>query len=235
MAQFNPFDSDSVLQEVGPIVPIILREAMDSGFDAYRRSRDLDPAGHVDYRATTRANMLVDRIYPFLEDLVRTADPSGSLLRTRTTDNGRATELYSGRDLCAKIKRIRDRVRTPAEDLEVEEAIGFEVFETGLPQNVKTARVLKQLDPYGFAERQLLLPYVPPVQVPDDGRERLCLIASFDLDLLEVRLERPRLGLYDSKRAIWTHALPDLPLETITSISPQLADRVDALRRLRTA
>ena len=71
MAQLNPDDSDSVMTELGEIVPVILREAMDSGFDAFRRCRALDPVGYADYRQTTLANMLADRIYPFLIALGR--------------------------------------------------------------------------------------------------------------------------------------------------------------------
>jgi hypothetical protein len=48
MTPINPFDDNSVMEELGQIAPVILREAMDSGFDAYRRSRALDPVGHAD-------------------------------------------------------------------------------------------------------------------------------------------------------------------------------------------
>src|SRR5450755_2714368 len=103
MTQLNPDDSDSVMTEVGEIVPVILREAMDSGFDAFRRSRVLDPVGYADYRPTTLANMLADRIYPFLIALVAAGDPQGLHLRTRLTENGRATELWIGSELYTKV------------------------------------------------------------------------------------------------------------------------------------
>src|ERR1700722_8527215 len=41
MPELNPDDTTSVMTEVGEIAPVILREAMDSGFDAFRRSRAL--------------------------------------------------------------------------------------------------------------------------------------------------------------------------------------------------
>jgi hypothetical protein len=237
MTQINPFDDGSVMDELGRIAPVILREAMDSGFDAYQRSRMLDPVGHADYRPTTRANMLADRIYPFLIALVDAADPQGLHLRTRTTDNGRATELWIGSELYAKVKRIKDRLRpaTPADDLEVDGVVDVQIIEQGLPRNIPTGRVIRQRQPGTYTGSQLALPGIPPVQVPDDGRERLCLVAGFDLDLIEGRMERYRIGLYDSKRALWTRPLPELELDVIATISPALAEQVSALRQARLA
>lgn len=237
MPPINPFDDDSVTQELGEIVPIIVREAMDGGFDAFRRSRTVDPFGHADYRATTRANMLADRIYPFLIALVDAADPDGLYLRTRTTDNGRATELWIGSELYTKVKRIKDKVRpaTPEDDVEVDDVVDVQIIEHGLPQNIPTGRVLRQRNPGGYTGAQLTIPGVPPVQVPDDGRDRICLVASFDLDLTETRMERYRIGLYDSRRALWTRPLPELELDVIARISLTLADQVDTLRQARSA
>lgn len=237
MADINPIDSDSVMAEVGEVVPVILREAMDSGFDAFRRSRDLDPVGYADYRPTTLANMLADRIYPFLISLVAVADPQGLHLRTRLTGNGRATELWIGAELYAKVKRIKDRVRTATaeDDVEVDGVIELQIIEEGMPQNIRTGRVIRQRDPEGLIGAQLPLPGVPPVQIPDDGRERLCLIAGFDLDVTEERLERHRIGLYNEFHSLWTRPLPELELTAIASISPVLADRVSHLRQARQA
>jgi hypothetical protein len=237
MPQLNPDDSDSVMSEVGEIVPVILREAMDSGFDAFRRSRALDPIGYADYRQTTLANMLVDRIYPFLIALVAAADPQGLLLMTRLTENGRATELWIGSELYTKVKRIKDKVRpaTPEDDVEVDGIIDLEIIEEGLPQNIPTRRVNLQRSPLAYTGAQLVLPGIPPVQIPDDGRERLCLIAGFDLDVTEERLERHRIGLYDARRSLWTRSLPELELDTIAQISPVLADQVNTLRQARRA
>jgi hypothetical protein len=239
MAKLIPDDSDSVMGEVGEVVPVILREAMDSGFDAFRRSRALDPVGHADYRQTTLANMLADRIYPFLIALVAAADPEGLLLRTRLTDNGRATELWIGSELYAKVKRIKDRVRpaTPEDDVEVDGMMDLDIIQEGLPQNVPTGRVIRQRLPGSYTGTQMPLTYpgVPPVQVPDDGRERLCLVAGFDLDVTEERLERHRIGLYEAKRSLWTRPLPELELDAIVRISPSLADQVNTLRQARQA
>lgn len=237
MTPINPFDDNSVMDELGQIAPIILREAMDSGFDAYRRSRALDPIGSADYRATTRANMLVDRIYPFLIALVDAADPQGLYLRTRTTDNGRATELWIGSELYTKVKRIKDRFRpaTAEDDVEVDNEVDIQIIEQGIPQNIPTGRVNRQRQPGLYTGAQMTLPGIPPVQVPDDGRERICLVAGFDLDLTEDRLERYRIGLYDSKRALWTQPLPELELDVIATISTSLAEQVSALRQARSA
>jgi hypothetical protein len=237
MTPINPFDENSVMAEMGPIAPIILREAMESGFDAYKRSRSLDPVGFADYRPSTRANMLADRIYPYLIELVHVADPDGLHLRTRTTDNGRATELFIGSELYTKVKRIKDRSRraNAEDDVEVDGVIDMQIIEDGVPRNIPTGRVLRQLQPGAYIGRQLGLPGIPPVQIPDDGSERLCLVAGFDLDLTEDRMERYRIGLYDSKRAIWTQSLPELDLEVIASISTPLAEQVEVLRQARSA
>ncbi len=237
MNQLNPDDSDSVMAEVGVIVPVILREAMDNGFDAFRRSRALDPVGYADYRQTTIANMLADRIYPFLIALVASADPQGLYLRTQLTQNGRATELWIGSELYTKVKRIKDKVRpaTPEDDVEVDGIIDLEIVEEGLPQNIPTGRVVRQRSPFAYTGAQLPIPGIPPVQIPDDGSERLCLIAGFDLDVTEERLERHRIGLYDAKRSLWTRPLPELELDAIAQISPVLADQVNTLRQARQA
>ncbi len=210
---------------------------MDSGFDAFRRSRELDPVGYADYRQSTLANMLADRIYPFLISLVATGDPDGLHLRTKLTQNGRATELWIGSELYTKVKRIKDRIRPSKaeDDVEVDGIIDLQIIEEGLPQNIPTGRVRRQQSPSFYTGAQLPLPGVPPVQVPDDGRNRLCLIAGFDLDLTEERLKRHRIGLYDAKRSLWTRSLPVLELDLIAQISPGLADRVETMRKTRSA
>jgi hypothetical protein len=48
-------------------------------------------------------------------------------------------------------------------------------------------------------------------------------------------MERCRIGLYDSKRAIWTQPLPELELDVIVKISPSLAEQVNTLRQARLA
>ncbi len=223
--------------EVGTIVPVILREAMESGFDAFRRSRDIDPVAYADYRQTTLANMLADRIYPFLIALVDVADPEGLHLKTRLTSNGRATELLIGSELYAKVKRIKDTIRpaTSEDDVEVDGVIDLEIIEEGLPRNIPTGRVMRQRTPEWYAGPQLPLPGVPAVQLPDDGYERLCLVAGFDLDITAERMERHRIGLYDATHSLWTLPLPEVALDTIARISTVLADRVNTLRQARQA
>jgi hypothetical protein len=195
--------------------------------------------GFADYRQTTLANMLVDRIYPFLTALVAVADPQELHLRTRWTENHRANELWIGSELYTKVKRIKDKVRpaTPEDDVEVDGIIGLEIVEEGLPQNIPTGRAIRQRSPFAYTGTQQNIEYpgIPPVQIPDDGSERLCLITGFDLDLTEERLERHRIGLYDAKRSLWTRALPELELETIAQISPVLAEQVNSLRQARQA
>jgi hypothetical protein len=237
MSQIDPEDADYVLGELGDIVPVILREAIDSGFDNFRRSRDLDAIAHADYRQTTLANMLADRIYPFLISLTAATDPEQLFLRTQLTRNGRATELFVGADFYIKIKRIKDKRRpaVPADDVEVDGLLDLEIIEEGLPQNISTLRVRRQRSPLALTGSQMVLPNVTPAQVPDDGYDRYCLFAGFDMDLTEERLERHRIGMYEAKRSLWTRPLPELELDTIAEISPVLAERVNTLRQARQA
>ena len=237
MLPLNPYDEDSVMAECGEITPIVLREAMDAGFDLYRRNRDLDPAAHVDYTATTRANMLVNRMYPVLAALVEVADPEGRHLRTRWTDNNVARELFIGGDIYAKMKRVKDRVHPPkpSDDPELVDLVDIGIAEGGLPANIPTQRVLAQLSPQAFTGRQLTIDGVPAVQIPDDGSNRLCLIARFDLDATEHRLERCQVGLYTASHSIWTRPLMVLPLDVIATISSPLAEQVELLRQARIA
>ena len=168
---------------------------------------------------------------------VAAADPEGLHLRTRLTENGRATELWIGSELYTKIKRIKDKVRpaTQEDDVEVDGIIDLEIIGEGLPQNIPTGRVNRQRSPLAYTGAQLPLPGYPAVQLPDDGRERLCLIAGFDLDVTEERVERHRIGLYTAARSLWTLSLPELELDTIAQISPVLADQVNILRQARQA
>ncbi|BAM02437.1 hypothetical protein [Phycisphaera mikurensis] len=238
MDPFDHRDPQQVLETLGPTAPIVLREAMDAGLHRYRFSRERDPDAAPDYSDATRANMLVDRMYPVMSALVAVADPEGRHLCTHRTANQRALELYSGLFLMAKLKRTKDRLRQadPGEFPELEDDVDVELFDPGMPQNVPTGRVLRQRTPGGFhAYRQLPLGNVPPASIPDDGRDRLCLIAGFDLDLAEDQIERPRLGLYGRREPIWTVPLPELPVDAIAAIHPALADRVGELRRMRGA
>ena len=235
---FNPLDGDEVLAEIGGIALVILREAMDTGIDLFRRSRDLDPVGFADYSATTRANMLVDRMYPVMAALVDAADPEHQHLDTRRTDNQRALELYAGAYLYTKLKRVRDRPLPPeqTQDPELADLIDIEVTEYGMPKNVPTQRVLRQRSPEAFhVGRQLTLDHVPPVQVQGDARDRVCLVAGFDLDVTEDNLVRHRIGLYNDRVCLWHHWLHPLPLSAIATISSPLAEQVEALRQARAA
>jgi len=236
MSEINPLDSDSVMDEIGDVVPIILREAMDSGFDVFRRNRDLDPVSHADYSPTTLAGMLTDRIYPFLVSLSNLVDPRGLLLQARRTPNDRATELFVGADFYIKVKRVKDkrRLTTPKDDVEVDGLMDLEIIEEGIPKNLPTRRVRRQFSPLSTAGRQAVFPFAP-VHYPGDEYHRWCLFAGFDIDLTEERLVRHRIGLYEQKRSLWTLALPELELDRIVQISPDLAGQVDMLRRARQA
>ena len=237
MADIDPFDAEAVTSEVGEIVPIILREAMDSGFDAFRRSRALDVAAYADFSPTTLAGMLTDRIYPFLVSLSLLVDPQQLQLQTRRTQNDRATELFVGADFYIKVKRVKDRRRPaiPSDDLEVDGLMDLEIIEEGVPKNLPTRRVRRQWSPGSITGAQLSLPGIPPVQVPGDEHNRWCLFAGFDMDPIEERLERHRIGLYERRRSLWTQSLLALDLNAIGQISSALANQVNILRQARQA
>lgn len=239
MAEINPLDIDSVMDEIGEIVPIIIREAMDSGFDDFRRHRDREPGPFARFSPTTLAGMLTDSIYPHLISLTALVDPQGLLFQTRRTPNDRATELFVGADFYIKVKRIKDRRRqaTPEDDLEVDGLMDLEIWEEGIPKNLPTRRVRRQFSPLAITGSQMLMTYpgVPPVQIPNDDYNRWCLFAGFDIDVTEERPARHRIGLYEKKKSLWTLSLPELELDAIAQISPDLADQVNVLRQARQA
>jgi len=239
MADMNPLDPDSIMDEIGDIVPIIIREAMDSGFDDFRRHRDREPGPFARFSPTTLAGMLTDSIYPHLISLTALVDPQGLLLQTRRTPNDRATELFVGADFYIKVKRVKDRRRqaTPEDDVEVDGLMDLEIFEEGIPRNLPTRRVRRQFSPLAITGSQMVMNYpgVPSVQIPNDEHNRWCLFAGFDIDLTEERLARHRIGLYERRRSLWTLALPELELDAIAQISPDLADQVNVLRQARQA
>jgi len=186
MAEINPLDSDSVMDEIGDVVPIILREAMDSGFDDFRRHRDREPGPFARFSPTTLAGMLSDSIYPYLVSLTALVDPQAMLLQTRRTANDRATELFVGTDFYIKVKRIKDNRRqtTPKDDLEVDGLMELEIIEEGIPKNLPTRRVRRQFLPLSTEGRQTVFPFAP-VHSPGDEYHRWCLFAGFDVDLTE--------------------------------------------------
>ncbi len=241
----DPYDPDAVLAECGPFVQVVLREAMDSGFDKFRRSRSLDPDAYNDFTPTTLAGTLVNRMYPVLVELVDAADPEGTHLRTRWTDNNVALELFMGALLYAKLKRVRDTVSrlSPGDHPEVDDLIDLEVVEYGVPRNIPTQRVLDQRTPGRFVWRQSMNLFadvagvtgVPDVQVPGDDADRLCLIAGFDLDLTQDRLQRHRIALYNRSEQLWSRPLDVLDADAIAAISAPLAGRVEVLRQARIA
>lgn len=237
MQVLNPFDEEAVMAACGEVVPIILREAMDAGFDSYRRSRALDPEAQLDYTPTTRANMLVNRMYRRMSELVDAADPEGLHLRTRQTDNSAAVELFVGAEIYVKPKRIRDRLLPPvsSDDPEFADLVDVELIEQGLPKNIPTRRVLAQRTPGAYTGPQMILDGIPPVQVPDDGSERICLVAGFDMDVVEERLERHRIGLYGHHKAYWVRPLPALTLRAVALHSAPLAEQVRLFRQARSA
>lgn len=232
---YRPDDEDGILAALGPAVPVILTEAVLSGFDDFARRRDNDLDGFAIYRKSTLANMLVDHIYPHVSQLTELADPDGQSLIARDTDNHRATELWALDAFYVKIKRVHDITRParPNEDLAFDEIEEPEIVDFGLPRNVKTRRVYLQQHP-----QQSPLPGFPPT-IRDDERgehqNRLCLVCAFDLDFGSEKVERLRLGSCNAREWLWTHMLSELDLDTIAQISSPLASHVDELRRIRRA
>jgi hypothetical protein len=163
-------------------------------------------------------------------------DPQQVLLQTRRTPNDRATELFVGADFYIKVKRIKDRRRqaTPDDGVEVDGLMDLEIWEEGIPKNLPTQRVRRQFSPLSITGSQTVFPF-SPVHTPGDEFERWCLFAGFDIHPSEERLDRHRIGLYERKRSIWTLTLPELELNAIAEIAPDLASQVYVLRQARQA
>lgn len=130
------------------------------------------------------------------------------------------------------MKRVHDttRLARPDEEMVVE---GFEetvLIEQGGPRNVRTGRVARQLFP-----QQPVLPSMSPFSGPADASDRLCLIAGFDLNETDEQIERPRLGVWDGNRWLWTEQLIALETDSVAHIHPQLGERVEELRQQRGA
>lgn len=213
VAEINPLDSDSVMDEIGDAVPIILREAMDSGFDDFRRHRDREPGPFVRYSPTTLAGMLTDSIYPYVASLAHLVDPEQAFLQTRRTSNDRATELFVGADFYIKVKRRKDKRRkaTPKDGVEVDGMMGLEYWEEGIPKNFPTRRVGRQFAPLSTSGPQMVFPFAP-VHSPGDEYDRWCLFAGFDIGLVRGMPRAP------AHRVIRTKAEPLVALATRAGI-----------------
>lgn len=200
------------MNAIGPVLPVLLREAVDSGFHNYRKSRALDPNAQPDYGECSKANMLYDRIGAVLRDIV---DASGSCnLRWQFSGNRRATEVMHDPHFAFRIKRAKANRggRTSS-------------------YNTLRQRTIKSRSPQLVVGQQVL-PF-PDWTVPDEYR--LWLTVSFDLDQLEESLAYVKIGVELRKQFLWKIPLPEPEPDVVASLPSQIADRVKELRQLRSA
>ena len=216
MIPFRHDDQEAVMAELGDLVPIILQEAMDSGFHNYRASRALDPLAHADYTAGCAAGMLVDRISAVSRDLVSHADDGTGQVAWRISQNKRATEIVAGKYLAVRIKRTKKRRR-------------------GRSASYPTQRQINMKSPEMLPQGQMIFDGLPPTIQLDDGKDRLWLTAAYDLDDVEEKLTLRCIGVETRSEFLWRWPLPEQPTDVIASISPILADRVTELRQARSA
>lgn len=207
-------DGRAILDAIGFPIPILLREAVDHGFQKYAHSRGLDPNGHAEYSDCSRANMLYDRIAAVARELVGAF--GDERLTWKISSNKRATEIYLAPDFAFRIKRIKRN----RHDLTTGVA-------TSRQQKIKST---PRLIPVG----QMLLPLPGAVQQMV-YEHPLWVTVAFDLDEFEESVSRIYLGVERQKRFLWRERLPEAPADVIATLSPPLASKIMDLRSRRVA
>lgn len=198
---------------LGPVMPVVLRESVDSGFFMFRRSRQLDPEAYVHYTDCTLANMLIDRITHVTRDLIDTVDDADRRLWWKISANRRATETYIDPYMAVRIKRSKQN-------------------RSGRTTSVNTARQIEIKSP--FCGAQMSLPYWGLSVVMDDA-DRLWLTTTFDLDELSEELTEVMIGVERKTGFLWQESLPEADEQVLASLPLPVADRVRELRAIRSA
>ncbi|QOV88547.1 hypothetical protein [Humisphaera borealis] len=211
-----PFHKDQqaeIMAALGSVVPVLLREAVDEGFHAYKVSRALDPVGHAEYGACSRANMLYDRIASTGRELVRLAADEMPELTSSIHPNKRSTEILLDPYFAFRIKRTKENRK-------------------GLTTSVSTKR-----------QNRIKAEFIPAAQMSIDfpgyasppSEDRLWLTVGFDLDELEEHLTKVAIGVETKKRFLWKQSLLEAEAEIIASFPTILADRINEMRTRRSA
>jgi len=208
-------DQDAVIHEIGPVVPAMLREAVDEGFYNYDVSRRKDPDAYPEYTDCTRGNMLYDRIAASARQLVDAATADIPDLSWKITHNKRATDVLLDTRFAFRIKRTK-------------------LNRSGLSTSVSTRRQRAIKSNVMLPIGQMVMRF-PDDQATVSDEERIWLTVGFDLDEPEESLKRVAIGIELRKKFLWKIPLPVPDAGVIASISPILADKIVDMRGRRSA
>ena len=208
-------DQAVVMREIGPLLPAMLREAVDEGFHNYVASRRKDPDAYPEYSDCTRANMLYDRVAASARQLINAMAADVPDLSWKISHNKRATDIFLDTRFAFRIKRTK-------------------LNRHGLTTSVSTNRQRAIKSEVMLPVGQMVLPFPDnPTAVADE--ERIWLTVGFDLDDLEEFLERVSLGIELRKKFLWKIPLPVPDANVIATLSPVLADKIVDMRLRRSA
>lgn len=207
-------DQESILAAAGPVLPVLLREAIDHGFFLYGRSRALDPDAHADYSLAARANILYDRIAAVVRGLVDVSGlPDLSWVIGR---NGRATEVRLHPYLNIRVKREKSNRGGRTASVGTHRQLSIKA-----PKTILTAG-------------QMVLPFCGEQCCASPG-ERIWLTATFDLDDFEETISCASIGVEHARRFLWKQPLVAPAPDVIATLNAPLAERIGVQRHLRSA
>jgi len=207
-------DSEAVLNELGLMLPSMLRESVDDGFYNFTVSRRKDPDAYTDYTECTRGNMLYDRIASAARILVSAYSVENPDLSWRISSNKRATDILLDTRFAFRLKRTKKNRR-------------------GCTTSVSTHRQRTIKSSVMQPIRQMVLPF-PADQIVVADAERIWITVGFDLDDAEESIAKVDLGIEVKKHFLWTTPLHVPDVKVIANISPALADKITELRIRRT-
>lgn len=209
-------DPTEVMAHLGPALPLIAYEAVQTGFFRYAKSREIDPEGFADYTDSCRAGMLNDRISRVTQELIDVASASDPRLGWQLSDNRRATEILCDPYIAIRIKRSkRNRGHLTTS------------YFTKRQQRIKSRRT-------GAMFRQMVLNFGPDWFVGPSAN-RLWLTVPFDLDDVEESVSRVSIGVELRKSFLWKEPLLEGEPEILARLTAPLADRLVELREIRSA
>jgi hypothetical protein len=211
---FEKENIEAVMEAVGPIVPMLLREAIEEGFYRYKTSRSLDPLGFPDYGPISKANMLYDRIAAASRELIDTLSADLPAIQYTIHSNTKSTEILFDPYFAFRVKRTKSNRH-------------------GMPTSYPTWRQ-RRINSPTWEIRQLRIPFpggAPIIETED----RLWLTAGFDLDDVEERIEKTVIGVTTRRHWLWRYPLDLADAEIVASFPSLLADRMNEMRAARSA
>ncbi|HZL34274.1 MAG TPA: hypothetical protein VFC78_03125 [Tepidisphaeraceae bacterium] len=208
---FSKHDETAIMQALGPIIPSVLREAVEEGWHRFKKSRSLDPNGFAEYGLTSRANMLYDRIAAAARDLVGVAAVDIPGLSCGINKNKKSTEVTFEPYFAFRMKRTKRNRK-------------------GLTTSVNTWRQCRIKSEYWTIRQPMLFP-----QIPISMEDRLWMTIGFDLDDLEEQIDKVEIGVEARRKFIWKQPLIQADAEVIASFPAIVADRIAEMRVRRSA